>query len=214
MKLLYIFASFLLTTISFADSPLTSTYFAQDYATEKIVIHVKDHGLDQAALEYLANEKGNPVIKIAMINQLGWGKADLVVTFENHLLKKRKGLKALAFQILKSSESTENELKVVWKSLTADDLMCWAYLQAMGDYFRPALADNAATLAHYKMKKSMAHAAVFALIRCQIAFDESWCQVYKIGAEIFEESQYSDNQLSNSAVNHIMEYLNLYHGDC
>lgn len=68
MKLLYIFASFLVTTISFADSPLTSAYFAQDYTTEKMVIHVKDHGLDQAALEYLANEKGNPVIKIAMIH--------------------------------------------------------------------------------------------------------------------------------------------------
>lgn len=105
-------------------------------------------------------------------------------------------------------------MNAVWKSLTADDLICWAYLQAIGHYFRPSFADNAANLAHYKMKKSMAHAAVFALIRCQIAFDESWCQVYKIDVAFFEESQYSDIQLSSSAVNYIMEYLNLYHGDC
>lgn len=214
MKLFFIVATFVFSTAVLADSPLTSTYFAQDYATEKMVIRVKDHGLDKKALGYLANEQGNPVIKIAMINELGWGKAELVVKFENYLLKKRNGLAPAVFEILKSPESTENQLSVVWESLTADDLMCWAYLQAMGDYFQPARANNAATLAHNKMKTSMAHATVFALIRCQIAFDESWCQVYKIGTKIFEERQYIDNQLSSAAVGHIMEYLNLYQGDC
>ena len=149
-----------------------------------------------------------------LINELGWGKEQLVGQYENYLLKKRKGLEPSVFTYLKTiSEEipVENEQTNL---LTADDLMCWAYLQAMGDYFNPNLASRAAYLAYVRNPKSMAHATVFTLVACQIAFDFNWCYVYKNGKEFLIDMKYEENRLKPEAVKIIMDYLRLYKSDC
>jgi hypothetical protein len=53
-----------------ADSPLTSTPFADVYQSEEMVLHVKENRLDNIAMEFLSNKKANRIVKIAMINEL------------------------------------------------------------------------------------------------------------------------------------------------
>lgn len=214
MKAILLVIFSLLTAVSFADSPLTSTSFSQAYQSNEAIQHVKEKGLDEITLKYLGGKKTDPVIKIAIINELSWGKEDYLKTFERYLLANRKGLTPAVFDDLRgNTESIPKETSQT-KRLTADDLMCWAYFQALGNYFNPSLARAAAKLATAREKGSMAHATVDALIRSQIAFDESWCKVYQIGNLAFEETKYTRNQLSNEAVKIIMDYLVLYKGDC
>lgn len=210
ITILFVITSFYLK----ADSPLTSTPFSSAYESEKMIQYVKDNGLDKKGLKFLAKKNGNAVLKIVVINELGWGKEQLVGQYENYLLKKRKGLEPSVFSYLRTvSEEipVENEQT---NFLTADDLMCWAYLQAMGDYFNPNLASRAAYLAYVREPKSMAHAAVFTLIACQIAFDTNWCYVYKNGKEFLIDMKYEENRLKPEAVKIIMDYLRLYKSDC
>lgn len=197
-----------------ADSPLTSTHFAKAYENDKMVISAKADGMNNKVLKFLGKEKKPAVKKLAIINQLGWGNKSYVTDFENYLLEKRKGLKPEVFEYLRAfleeipAENKQTNL------LTAEDLMCWAYFQALGDYFNPSLASKAAYLSFVREPESMAHAAVFALIACQISFDTDWCGVYQIGKEFLVEKDYTKEKLSPEAVKIIMDYLNLYSADC
>jgi hypothetical protein len=179
-----------------------------------MVQYAKENGMDKKVLKYLGNKKKSAVIKIAIVNQLSWGNKDLVGQFETYLLKKRKGLKKEVFTYLKIDSDEVPEENEQTKLLSADDLLVWAYLQAMGDYFNPSLASRASYFAFVRKKNSMAHGAVFALIAAQIAFDYSWCSVYELGQEFLVDAKYEENHLSDQAVKVILDYLNLYQSDC
>lgn len=156
MKTLFTILAFFFFTVAFSDSPLTSTYFAKACGADAILQVYKENGFTDELMQFLSSKKEDPVHKIALINEIGWGNESYVMGYQAYLIGQHKGLTSSVFDALKSNSGTEKELQKRTKSLSEDELMCWAYLQAMGDYFRPALADNAATLAHYKMKKSMA----------------------------------------------------------
>ena len=64
----------LLSSICFADSPLTSTEFSKAYLNEPILVKAsKSRGiLSKELMSYLTDES-NPVdMKVALINKLGW----------------------------------------------------------------------------------------------------------------------------------------------
>ena len=122
----YLIAIFLISSVlcSKADSPLTSTNFSKAYKSEKMIVYTKENGLNQKLLKFLGKEQKESVIKIAIINELGWGAKDLVKQFEAYLLDKRKGLKPEVFDYLREFTEeipVENEQT---NQLTADDLMC------------------------------------------------------------------------------------------
>lgn len=214
MKSLLSFVFILSLSFARADSPLTSTHFSNAYQEEKMVLYAQENEFDKKLLKFLGKEKKNAVIKIAIINKLGWGKKDLVLQYEAYLLKKRKGLKEEVFDYLRVDSDALPEENEQTKLLSADDLMCWAYLQALGDYFNPTLASRGAYFAYVRNPNSMAHATVFTLIACQIAFDSDWCRVYKLGEEFLVDKTYEENILKKEAVKIIMDYLGLYKGDC
>ena len=213
MRYLFLLLPIFMTGTALADSPLTSTNFAEAYANEKMVMYVAIKGLDDKALDYLGDKKNDPVIKLAMINQLSWGNMDYVKQFETYLIEKRK-VKVKVFDYLREltgEDSAENK----WtKKLTADDLMCWSYLQALSNYFEPALSRAGAEIGMQRDPESMAHAAVYCLISCQVVFDQSWCLIYKFGQEYFVECEFSKNKLLPEAVQIILDYLSLYQSDC
>lgn len=196
-----------------ADSPLTSTLIADAYAQEDMVMHVAKNGLDQKALSYLGDDDGNAVIKIAMINQLSWGNMDYTRAFQQYLIEKRK-VKESVFKYLRYAEGEEVKENKWTNKLRSDDLMCWAYFNALGNYFNPEMSSAAAKLAIEREPESMAHACVYALISCQIAFDGNWCSIYKYGQEYFVTSTYKTNNLNAKAIQIILDYLNLYKADC
>ena len=62
------------SSATMADSPLTSTYYANVYESEKVVKKaiIADGKITRAIMKYLA-DKDNPVdVKIAAVNALQW----------------------------------------------------------------------------------------------------------------------------------------------
>lgn len=215
-KLSYIF--FLLFACAspvLADSPLTSTEFFRAYLDVKEVKYASENPLDKKLLDFLGSPKADPVHKLAVINALSWGKTDYVTQFEEYLLKKRKGLTKEVFDYLKITENSETPQETAQtRLLTADDLMCWSYLQTMGDYFQPAMGMRGAYFGYARNPESMAHVTSFSLIAAQQAFDTDWCQVYTIPKTMLEDTVYTQNLLKPEAIAIIMEYIGLYAGEC
>ena len=197
-----------------ADSPLTSCNFSGAYTQNKYVSRAKEKGLDKKVLKFLGKDKSDDVIKIAIINELGWNNKGTLSTFENYLIEKRSGVSSATFDMLRGVGIDEFSDTEETKKLSSDDLVCWAYLQAMDDYFDPSKAIAAASLAYDREKESMAHAAVYGLIMAQIVFDQDWCMVYETGTQIFEQTTYTKSILSKEAITMIMDYLNLYKEYC
>ena len=216
MKLKSLFLALLLAlpiTESLADSPLTSTNFWTAYKDVKTVIHIQENGLDKKGLKMLGSKKVSSLDKISAINSLGFNHKK-TSSFEAYLLDKRKGLTADVFEFLKTqTEGTpvENEQT---KLLTADDLVCWAYLNAMDDYNHPNLSMRAAFFAFMRDTKNMAYGTIAGLISSQKAFDYDWCSVYKISKELIQDTEYENNILSDEAEKIIMDYISLYKDDC
>lgn len=198
----------------YADSPLTSTPFYKAYLEIDEVNYATTHPLDDKLLEYLGSAKGDPVIKIAIINALSWGKTNYVTKFENYLIQNRKGVKSDVFDYMRTvSDDTPEETDDTYK-LTADDIMCWAYLQTMGDYFAPAKGMRGGYFCFTRNQKSMAHIVVFTLIAAQKAFDEDWCRVYKIPQKMLIETKYTENIVKPEAIKIITDYTDLYKTEC
>lgn len=214
MRSFILFIFLLVSYTGLADSPLTSTPFSDAYADHEMVINIRKNGLDSKAMDYLLSDTGNLVIKIAMINQLQFGQKTYTRQFEEKLKENRKGIKEEAFEFLKEKHHLPIPENKWTKKLTTSDLICFAYLQARGNYFEPGLAITAAELAYNRESKDMAVATVYALITCQIAFDISWCDVYKTGQLFFVRDTYTKNKLNAEALDIILDYLNLYESDC
>lgn len=213
MKLLFSFiAVILFSGTTLADSPLTSTPFSDAYASTKMVTYAKEKGYDKKVVKFLAGKK-SIIEKLAVINSFGFSK-DLATDFEAYLIKKRKGVTTATFEELRVIPSEEPTEKEITKGLTADDLVCWAYMIAMQDYNKPQVAMKGAFLGHARNKNSMAHAVPYALISGQVLFDIDWCQVYRIPTSILVDTEYTENKISAEALKIITDYIDLYAGDC
>ena len=213
-RLICLLTMCLLTFPLLADSPLTSTPFYKAYADEKIVQKAEENGLHKKVLKFLVNEKKDPVLKIAAINAISWGKEGTTKQFEQYMLKKNKELKTEVFDSLRVvPEDAPSETELT-KLLTADELMCWTYLQALEDYQNPQYCMRGAYLSFIRKEKSMAHATVFALVACQNQFDYDWCKIYQLGQIYFVDKKYEENILTREATHIILDYLNLYADAC
>lgn len=214
LRHLFLIAVFCLKTcFSLADSPLTSTSFWKVYEGSKVVGHVSEFGLDKKGLKMIGSKKTSSLDKFAAINSLGFAHKK-VSLFEDYLLSKRKGLDKSVFEYLKTVSDEIPEESAQTQLLTSDDLMCWAYLQGMDDYFNPAKALRASFLAFMRDQENMVYGTVAGLISAQKAFDYDWCQVYKIGNSLIVEREYKNNLLDDEAVKIIMDYIGLYKQDC
>lgn len=215
LKNLFLLALSLILSTQFvlADSPLTSTPFSNAYSTNKYVKLANESGYFKKTEKALGSKKVSSLDKLLLINALGW-KSNDVAKFETYLISERKGLTTKAFDYLKTVSDDAPIDNDQTKLMTADDLMCWAYLQAMHDYNKPALAIRAAFLAYKRDKKNMAYGTVLGLIAGQKAFDTDWCGVYQRAHQMIVETEYENNELSEAGVKIIMDYINLYQQDC
>jgi hypothetical protein len=199
----------------FADSPLTSTPFYTAYKHIPAVKYASEKGLDKKTLKFLNSDVSSDQ-KLAVLNALSWGNTNNVLIYENYLIKKNKKLDATVFTELSQFVDSENEPSETdnIKKLSADEMMCWAYLQAMGDYFNPSVALRASYFAFMRNESNMAYGTLFTLIAAQVSFDINWCNVYLIGKMGIVDTQYSTSILNQDAVKIIMDYLRLYEESC
>jgi hypothetical protein len=188
---------------SFADSPLTSTDFSKAYSDEKMVILASEkHGLLTDALTaYLASDE-NPVgIKMAIINQLGWEQEnrDNALTFLNYLIKFRGYMDKADFR---------NRGKDF-------ELLCYAYMKSMDNYFEVDEAIEYAGLANAKNKTSYTFSIINALIKAQkkSGIMGAWCDVYNL-TNLIREDKSLTLDLNAKAIELIFEYMDGYKDYC
>lgn len=199
--LLSVFSIFLLAVNVFADSPLTSTNFAEAYMDEPILIASEEAEgvINDELMEYLSSEY-NPVdVKMAVINKLGWNISG-------------KNNSKLFLQYLMEKRGYSNEKKFLKKG-SADELLSFAYLKAIDNYFEVDEALKYAERAVKKNRKSRTFQLIAGLIKAQKAMDSNWCDVYQITDRIRKDERLA-NDMRTRAVNIIYEYMDIYDDSC
>lgn len=165
-NLLLCFCFFFLAQNSFADSPLTSTEFYKGYIDIAIIKEArKSNGIiTEKQLQFLTNSKNPIAIKLALINSLGWntkGKSNapkyLAYLFENQPLLNYKNF---------------------YNKATTTQLICYAYLKAMDDYFNVKSASVFARQAMHKAPTTYSIHLIGTLIQVQGLNAINWCSIY------------------------------------
>lgn len=156
----------LLANQSFADSPLTSTEFYKGYIDIAIVKQARksDGIITEKQLQFLTNSKNPVAIKLALINSLGWNTKG-----------KSNAPKYLAYLFEKQPLLN---YKNFYNKATTTQLICYAYLKAMDDYFNVKSASVFARQAMRKAPTTYSIHLIGTLIQVQGANQNNWCSVY------------------------------------
>lgn len=189
-----------ITTVK-ADSPLTSTPFGEQYNDEEIVqFALESNGeINARIMSYLAEEANPIVLKLAVINALGW-KFDGKNNYQQYL------------DYLTKSKKFKN-MKAILKKGSAHDIICLAYLKAMDNYFDVKEASKWSKIAQKKEPYSYSLHLIAALIQAQEAFDSDWCKVYQL-TDAIRQNQSLEIDMRDQAYTLIFEYMDLYKDAC
>ncbi len=186
-------------TASWADSPLTSTHFADAYSDHPMVqmaCEEMQYDISTTLLNFLAN-KNEPVdVRLAVVNKIGWN-------FDGTTVGAQLG------EYLMGRYGAKNEAKLV-KKLDAGTLAVYAYAKAMSNYFD---VKAACELGHQAVKKnknkSFSVAMISALIDAQVYLDSDWGMIYKVVADVLHDGSLHLD-MRQEAIDNIMDYINLY----
>ena len=186
-------------TAGWADSPLTSTHFADAYSDHPMVqmaCEEMQYDISTTLLNFLAN-KNEPVdVRLAVVNKIGWN-------FDGTTVGAQLG------EYLMGRYGAKNEAKLV-KKLDAGTLAVYAYAKAMSNYFD---VKAACELGHQAVKKnknkSFSVAMISALIDAQVYLDSDWGMIYKVVADVLHDGSLNLD-MRQEAIDSIMEYINLY----
>lgn len=201
-RLLTAIALMLAFTAGWADSPLTSTHFAEAYSDHPMVQmadEMMQHDMPTTLLNFLAN-KNEPVdVRLAVINKIGWN-------FDGTTVGAQLG------EYLMGRYGAKDEKKLV-KKLDAGTLAVYAYAKAMSNYFDVKAASELGHQAVKKNKnKSFSVAMASALIDAQVYLDSDWGMVHKVVADVLHDGSLHLD-MRQEAIDNIMEYINLYQGE-
>lgn len=201
-RLLTAIALMLAFTASWADSPLTSTHFAEAYSDHPMVQmadQMMQNDIPTTLLNFLA-DKNSPVdVRLAVINKIGWN-------FDGTTVGAQLG------EYLMGRYGAKSEKKLV-KKLDAGTLAVYAYAKAMSNYFDVKAASELGHQAVKKNKnKSFSVAMISALIDAQIYLDSDWGMIYKVVADVLHDGSLHLD-MRQEAIDNIMEYINLYQGE-
>ena len=190
---------FFIPAFLLADSPLTSTAFYRAYMDIDEVSRAEAGRLDPGILEFLFNDSENIGERLAVVNALGWNvKGKLLSEQMESFLKKKYGFKNT----------------VILSMLSDDELVILAYRTALDDYFHPE--NSLPFLQEWERRfhsRSRAHAVILSLIKAQIAFENSWCDVWKIYHAAASDKKLKTD-ISGEALDIIQDYMILYKEEC
>lgn len=203
MKRLIAALSFLILfcAAAWADSPLTSTSFADAYSDSPYVFIAKSAGgtLPEVLLEFLADPLSPVDERLAAINQLGWDPEGTTTSRQlyEHLL----------------TRYMVSEASALLECMDAGTIAVLAYAEAMSNYYDLSAASPLAHLAvDMDEEKSFSIAMVAALIDAQEYLSSDWGKVYKVVADVVNDRTLV-RDMRQSAVDAIMSYINLYEED-
>ena len=198
-RLLTAIAMMLAFTVGWADSPLTSTHFADAYSDHPMVQmadQMMQNDIPTTLLNFLA-DKNSPVdVRLAVINKIGWN-------FDGTTVGAQLG------EYLMGRYGAKSEKKLA-KKLDAGTLAVYAYAKAMSNYFDVTAASELGHQAVKKNKnKSFSVALISALIDAQIYLNSDWGMIYKIVADVLHDGSLNLD-MRQEAIDNIMDYINLY----
>lgn len=206
MKKLFILI-LLISQNTFADSPLTSTDFYKAYMDVPLVQEaMKCKGkMTNAMLEYIYAETNPLEIKLAIINAIGWNVKGLKnsQTFFKFVMNKKNY----------KTDFGGDYTAFNWNA-TADELICYAYMKALDNYFDVTDAFDVAGLALKKNPNSFAVNMIYNLIKAQglTAYGES-CYASKTFSSLKNNSKLTMD-MKNEAMPFVFEYMYDIGKDC
>ena len=165
-NLLLCIGFFLIAHTSFADSPLTSTEFYKGYMDIAIIKTAsKSKGtITEQQLQFLTDTKNPIAIKLALINGLGWN------------FKGQSNASKYISYVFRLNPKLNNQ-NFIHKA-SAEELICYAYLKALDNYFDTQFAAKFATEAKRKAPTSYSIHLIGTLIQVQGTNQNNWCSVY------------------------------------
>ena len=201
-RLLTAIALLLMFTVSWADSPLTSTHFADAYSDHPMMQMANEkmqYDIPTTLLNFLS-DKSQPIdVRLAVLNKIGWNFDGTTVG-------------AQLCEYLMGRYKVKTEKKLV-KKLDAGTLAVYAYAKAMSNYFDVTAASELGHLAVKKNKnKSFSVAMASALIDVQVYLDSDWSMIYKVVSNVLHDGSLHLD-MRQEAIDSIMEYINLYQGE-
>ncbi|MBR5672853.1 MAG: hypothetical protein IKW97_00480 [Muribaculaceae bacterium] len=186
-------------TLCWADSPLTSTHFADSYSDHPMVQMASEEmqgDISTTLLNFLADKNAPIDVRLAVINKIGWNfdGTSMGTQLGNYLMGRYK---------------VKNEKKLV-KKLDAKTLAVYAYAKAMSNYFDVAAASEMGHQAVKKNKdKSFSVAFISSLIDAQVYLDNDWSMVHKVVANVLNDGSLRLD-MRQEAIDSVMDYINLY----
>ena len=201
-NIVFSLVSLLFVTNAFADSPLTSTPFYLGYMDIAMIREAdKSDGIITEKQLYFLTENSNPIaLKLALINSLKWrfeGKSN-APKYLKFLFEKKTHLNYKNF-IIKAS---------------AEELICYAYIKAMDNYFDVESATVFAKQAMRKAPTSYSIHLVGTLINVQsyLTRKES-CKIYAAMNQVRMNTKLNvDIRKKSSEV--VFGYTDIYKKDC
>ena len=189
-----LFVIFFFASLTFADSPLTSTPIHEAYSDVDMVVKAKKKGkMNSEIAEFLSSKVNSIDEKAAVINALGW-------EFDG---KNNAERYAKFIYDKKLSELDLGELK-------DDDLFCIGYMQALDDYFNPSKALPYLEEAVKKDDQSFTIAVILALVKAQKIMDSgNWCKMWEVTYDVFND-KHLIGDLRDGAKKIIRDYMILY----
>lgn len=192
---------------SFADSPLTSTNFYNSYLDVSIV---KEASLSKGRitnniLKYLVNEQNPLDVKLAIINALGWNHKGVnnSKVFFNYVMNLKD---------YKSNKIVSSFTNFKW-SASRDELICFAYLKSLDNYFNIDDAFTIASEAQRKYPNFLTVNFVFNLLKAQtITSVGEYCFASKLFLAFKTKNLEID--MRNEAFNDIFSYMIEIGKDC
>ena len=159
IKLLLLLFTFSINSV-FADSPLTYTNFSQAYIDIPIVqeASLSKGRMTLEMMNYIDDDDKPLDVKLAIINAIGWDHKGLMNSklFFMYVMKKKK---------YKTDFSGEY-MAFKWYA-TSDELICYAYMRAMDNYFDVVEAFEIAGDGLRKSPDSFAVNMIYNLIKSQ-----------------------------------------------
>ena len=198
-KSLAILALIISCMTAWADSPLTSTYFADAYADHPMVQMASEDmqgDIPTTLLNFLADKNAPVDVRLAVINKLSWNFDGTPAGTQ-------------LCEYLMGRYKVKNEKKLV-KKLDAKTLAVYAYAKAMSNYFDVTAASEMGHLAVKKNKsKSFSVAFISALIDAQVYLDSDWSMVHRVVGNVLNDGSLRLD-MRQEAIDSVMEYINLY----
>jgi hypothetical protein len=208
MKKLFLILIFILTINSvFADSPLTSSVFCQAYMDIPIVQEAfKSKGrITNEMIEYIDGDTNPLDVKLAIINAIGWEHDGVKISkmFFMYVMNKKK-------------YKTEfgGEFSAFKWNATRDELICFAYMKALDNYFDVVDAFEMAEEAVRKYPDSFAVNMIYNLIKAQglTEFGE-YCYASKLFLSLKDNPKLKMDMRKES-MSYVFEYMTSVGENC